>query len=50
MKVSPYKITPDGEIIDDDFNYMGEHDGDGGIAFTDDEALERHEKYKSECE
>ena len=41
-----YKITPDGEIIDDDFNYMGEHDGDGGIAFTDDEAVERHEEYK----
>ena len=41
-----YKITPDGEIIDDDYNYMGEHDGDGGIEFADDEAVERHEEYK----
>jgi hypothetical protein len=41
-----YKITPEGEIIDDDYNYMGEHDGDGGIEFADDEAVERHEEYK----
>ena len=42
-----YKKTPEGEIIDDDFNYIGDDDGEGGITFTDDDALERHEGKKA---
>ena len=42
-----YKKTPEGEIIDHDFNYIGDDDGEGGITFTDDDALERHEENKA---
>jgi transcriptional regulator ATRX len=42
-----YKKTPEGEIIDDEFNYIGEFDGEGGISFTDGDALEKHEEYKA---
>ena len=42
-----YKKTPEGEIIDHEFNYIGDDDGEGGITFTDDDALERHEENKA---
>ena len=42
-----YKKTPEGEIIDHEYNYIGDDDGEGGITFTDDDALERHEENKA---